>query len=85
MQVWDLGGQTSIRPYWRCYYADTKAVVYVVDSSDRERIGINKAELLAMLNEDELKDAKLLVFANKQASRVFNGPSRPLLAELWLS
>jgi ADP-ribosylation factor-like protein 1 len=66
LQVWDLGGQTSIRPYWRCYYADTKAVVYVVDSSDRERIGINKAELLAMLNEDELKDAKLLVFANKQ-------------------
>jgi hypothetical protein len=66
MQVWDLGGQTSIRPYWRCYYADTKAVVYVVDSSDRERLPINKAELLAMLNEEELQDAKLLVFANKQ-------------------
>ncbi|GAA5825895.1 Arf family GTPase ARL1 [Sporobolomyces salmoneus] len=65
-QVWDLGGQTSIRPYWRCYYADTKAVVYVVDSSDRERLPINKAELLAMLNEEELQDAKLLVFANKQ-------------------
>lgn len=65
-KVWDLGGQTSIRPYWRCYYADTKAVVYVVDSSDRERLGINKAELLAMLSEDELADAKLLVFANKQ-------------------
>ncbi|KAK4046529.1 Arf GTPase arl1 [Microbotryomycetes sp. NB124-2] len=65
-QVWDLGGQTSIRPYWRCYYADTKAVVYVVDSTDRERLPINKAELLAMLSEDELADAKLLVFANKQ-------------------
>lgn len=65
-QVWDLGGQTSIRPYWRCYYADTKAVVYVVDSSDRERLSINKAELLAMLEEEELVDAKLLVFANKQ-------------------
>lgn len=64
--MWDLGGQTSIRPYWRCYYADTKAVVYVVDSTDRERIGINKAELLAMMNEEELQDAKLLVFANKQ-------------------
>lgn len=64
--MWDLGGQTSIRPYWRCYYADTKAVVYVVDSSDRERLPINKAELLAMLNEEELQDAKLLVFANKQ-------------------
>lgn len=23
-QVWDLGGQTSIRPYWRCYYGGTK-------------------------------------------------------------
>lgn len=64
--MWDLGGQTSIRPYWRCYYADTKAVVYVVDSSDRERLSINKAELLAMLSEEELADAKLLVFANKQ-------------------
>jgi ADP-ribosylation factor-like protein 1 len=69
-QVWDLGGQTSIRPYWRCYYADTKAVVYVVDSSDRERLGINKGELLAMLSEDELADAKLLVFANKQVRSI---------------
>ena len=24
-QVWDLGGQTSIRPYWRCYYPNTQA------------------------------------------------------------
>ena len=23
-QVWDLGGQTSIRPYWRCYYPNTQ-------------------------------------------------------------
>lgn len=63
---WDLGGQTSIRPYWRCYYANTSAVVYVVDSNDRERLPIAKAELLAMLSEDELAGAKLLVFANKQ-------------------
>lgn len=77
-QVWDLGGQTSIRPYWRCYYADTKAVVYVVDSSDRERIGINKQELLNMLGEEELKDAKLLVFANKQVSLSFSLCASPL-------
>lgn len=71
--MWDLGGQTSIRPYWRCYYADTKAVVYVVDSTDRERLSINKAELLAMMNEEELQDAKLLVFANKQVSAARRG------------
>ena len=65
-QVWDLGGQTSIRPYWRCYYLNTDAVIYVVDSQDKDRVGISKQELLAMLEEDELKDAILCVFANKQ-------------------
>lgn len=48
-QVWDLGGQTSIRPYWRCYYSNADAVIYVVDSVDRDRIGISKDELLYML------------------------------------
>eukprot|EP00158_Paraphelidium_tribonemae_P000855 Partr_v1_DN23552_c0_g1_i4_m14262 putative Adp-ribosylation factor-like len=65
-QVWDLGGQTSIRPYWRCYYANTNAIIYVVDSVDRERMHTCKEELLSMLEEDELKDAALLVYANKQ-------------------
>ncbi|KAN0061846.1 Arf GTPase arl1 [Thecaphora frezii] len=65
-QVWDLGGQTSIRPYWRCYYANTTAIIYVIDSSDTARLGTARAELISMLSEEELKDAKLLVFANKQ-------------------
>merc|ERR1712149_135798 len=65
-QVWDLGGQTSIRPYWRCYYSNTDAIIYVVDSVDKERIGISKTELLTMLEEEELKKAILVVFANKQ-------------------
>jgi len=66
LQVWDLGGQTSIRPYWRCYYANTDAIIYVIDSCDHDRLGIAKTELFAMLEEEELKDATLLVFANKQ-------------------
>merc|ERR1712209_47947 len=65
-QVWDLGGQTSIRPYWRCYYSNTDAIIYVVDSMDRDRIGISKQELVSMLEEDELRKAILVVFANKQ-------------------
>eukprot|EP00049_Salpingoeca_infusionum_P024690 m.16686 g.16686 ORF g.16686 m.16686 type:complete len:181 (-) comp7176_c0_seq1:385-927(-) len=65
-QVWDLGGQTSIRPYWRCYYSNTDAIVYVVDSADTERMGISKSELVSMLEEEELKNAVLLVMANKQ-------------------
>ncbi|TIB61694.1 hypothetical protein E3P78_02682 [Wallemia ichthyophaga] len=68
LNVWDLGGQTSIRPYWRCYYANTQAIIYVVDSTDTERLPTSRSELITMLSEDELKDAKLLVLANKQDS-----------------
>ena len=64
--VWDLGGQTSIRPYWRCYYANTAAVVFVIDSTDIDRLETASGELRAMLDEEELRDAALLVFANKQ-------------------
>ncbi|KAI5794393.1 ADP-ribosylation factor family-domain-containing protein [Peziza echinospora] len=64
--VWDLGGQTTIRPYWRCYYANSAAVVFVVDATDKDRITTASEELAAMLAEEELKDAALLVFANKQ-------------------
>ncbi|KAK9843095.1 hypothetical protein WJX74_006886 [Apatococcus lobatus] len=65
-QVWDLGGQTSIRPYWRCYYPNTQAIIYVVDSSDTERISTSRDEFHAILEEDELKNALILVYANKQ-------------------
>lgn len=61
-----MGGQTSIRPYWRCYYANTDAIIYVVDSADKERVGIAKNELVSMLAEEELVNVPLLVFANKQ-------------------
>lgn len=43
-------------------------LIFVVDSNDRERVGEGREELLRMLNEDELRDAILLVFANKQVS-----------------
>lgn len=66
LQVWDLGGQTSIRPYWRCYYSNAAVIVFVVDSTDKSRLNTSKDELFEMLNEDELKDAAFLILANKQ-------------------
>ena len=66
LNIWDLGGQTSIRPYWRCYYNNTAAVIFVVDSTDRERIDVACKELYTMLKEEELQESALLVFANKQ-------------------
>jgi len=71
--VWDVGGQDKIRPLWRHYYQNTQGVIFVVDSNDRDRIDDSKdyehsakEELNRMLAEDELRDAVLLVFANKQ-------------------
>ncbi|CAD1470968.1 unnamed protein product [Heterotrigona itama] len=64
--VWDVGGQDKIRPLWRHYFQNTQGLIYVVDSNDRERIGEAERELANMLKEDELRDAVLLVFANKQ-------------------
>ncbi|CAK8672398.1 unnamed protein product [Clavelina lepadiformis] len=64
--VWDVGGQDKIRPLWRHYYQNTQGLIFVVDSNDNERIEEARDELNRMLNEDELRDAVLLVFANKQ-------------------
>ena len=64
--VWDVGGQDKIRPLWRHYFQNTQGVIFVVDSNDRDRAGEAREELARMLNEEELRDAVLLIFANKQ-------------------
>ena len=64
--VWDVGGQDKIRLLWRHYYQNTQGLIFVVDSSDRDRVELAKEELHRMLGEEELRDAVVLVFANKQ-------------------
>jgi len=64
--VWDVGGQDKIRPLWRHYYDNTNGVIFVVDSNDRNRISAARDELHRMLAEENLREAALLVFANKQ-------------------
>ena len=64
--VWDVGGQDKIRPLWRHYYQNTEGVIFVVDSNDLDRVDAARKELEQMLAEDSLKDACVLVFANKQ-------------------
>jgi ADP-ribosylation factor-like protein 1 len=60
------GGGTRIRSLWPHYYSNTDAIIYVVDSMDRDRIGTSRHELVSLLENDELKNAVLCVFANKQ-------------------
>jgi ADP-ribosylation factor-like protein 3 len=66
LNVWDIGGQKTIRPYWSNYFESSDALVYVIDSSDRRRLEESGQELKELLAEDKLGGVPLLVFANKQ-------------------
>ena len=64
--VWDMGGQDKIRQLWSHYYEGTQALIFVVDSADAERMDEARQELHKLMEQEELKDAVLLVYANKQ-------------------
>nr|ASM47583.1 ADP ribosylation factor 4A [Leptochiton asellus] len=64
--AWDVGGRDKIRPLWRHYYQNTDALVFVVDSKDKERMEQARDELRQIVNEDELRDSVLAIMANKQ-------------------
>ncbi|KAJ0526433.1 putative small GTPase superfamily, ARF/SAR type, P-loop containing nucleoside triphosphate hydrolase [Helianthus annuus] len=66
LNIWDVGGQKTIRSYWRNYFEQTDGLVWVVDSSDLRRLDDCKFELDNLLKEERLSGASLLVFANKQ-------------------
>ena len=66
LNVWEIGGQKSIRPYWKNYFDQTDALTYVVDSSNSRRMEETGLELDQLLNEEKLDGVPLLVFANKQ-------------------
>merc|ERR1712118_336077 len=51
LNVWDIGGQKTIRPYWKNYSENTDALIYVVDSSDRRRLEEASDELQQLLEE----------------------------------
>lgn len=81
--VWDVGGQDKLRRLWRHYFQNTNGLIFVIDSSDRDRIDEAAAELKKLLFENELQNAVLLVFANKQDTPVAMTPSE-LIHRLFL-
>ena len=56
----------SVLFLWASLPSSVAGLIFVVDSNDRERITEAREELTRMLNEDELRDAALLVICNKQ-------------------
>ncbi|EPY25588.1 Arf/Sar family, other [Strigomonas culicis] len=64
--LWDIGGQKRLRQLWKHYYEGCNAVIYVVDSNDRNRITEAREELENLITDPLLREATLLVLCNKQ-------------------
>ena len=62
-----MGGQENLRQAWDAYYENAEAVIYVVDAaeSDSQSLLISKMEFFNILNNNDLRNAVVLVFANK--------------------
>ncbi|KAF2683760.1 ADP-ribosylation factor [Lentithecium fluviatile CBS 122367] len=65
LNIWDVGGQKTLRTYWKNYFEKTDTLIWVVDATDRERIDDCRQELEGLLQEERLMGASLLVFKNK--------------------
>lgn len=63
--LWDIGGQKKIRLLWRHYLDQSNGLIYIIDSTDEERIEEAKEELDYLLSSESLKGVPLLVYANK--------------------
>ena len=63
--VWDIGGQDKIRMLWAHYFNAADGLIFVVDSSDRERIDLARSEMEKVLSAPEMSGCKVLVYANK--------------------
>ena len=65
LQAWDLGGQESTRSVWNVYFVNTDAIIYVIDTHD-ETYDDSKTQFYKLLSNDALKNAIILIYANKQ-------------------
>jgi ADP-ribosylation factor-like protein 2 len=65
LDIWDVGGQKTLRSYWRNYFESTDGLIWVVDATDHVRMQDSREALHALLLEERLMGADLLVLANK--------------------
>jgi small GTP-binding protein len=75
MVMWDVGGQNKIMELWKHYYEGTDALIYVIDSSDTERLELNYETIHNIVQDPDLEKACLLIYANKQDLKQALSPS----------
>jgi ADP-ribosylation factor-like protein 2 len=54
LNIWDVGGQVTIRSYWKNYYETSDGLIWVIDSADVRRLEDTRNELHALLKEEVL-------------------------------
>ena len=64
--VWDVGGQEKLRNLWTHYFDKARALIYVIDSSDSDRIDLAAKELHRIISHPDMQEAVVLVIANKR-------------------
>lgn len=62
IQLIDLGGAKTFRDAWRHYYDDAYGFVYVLDSSEEDRLGENRDVLKRLLQEEKVKGKPILMY-----------------------
>ncbi|KQL12507.1 ADP-ribosylation factor-related protein 1 isoform X1 [Amazona aestiva] len=78
LMFWDLGGQEELQSLWDKYYAESHGVIYVIDSTDEERLSESKRAFEKMITSEALEGVPILVLANKQD--VESIPSKPAVS-----
>ena len=64
--VWDVGGQQKIRQLWRYYYQNNDGLIFVIDSTDRDRVRESAEELHSIVQDDNMRGVPVVIIANKQ-------------------
>uniref|UniRef100_A0A8B9BJN7 ADP-ribosylation factor-like protein 14 n=1 Tax=Anser brachyrhynchus TaxID=132585 RepID=A0A8B9BJN7_9AVES len=66
LTIWDVGGQQKMRQLWCNFLENAEGIMYVVDSSDKQRLEESKKEFELILKNESIKNVPVVVLANKQ-------------------
>jgi len=65
LQLWEVGGEEKVRPYWDRYATGINGLVFVIDMADRDRLTEAVQALAAVFQKIGLASLPTLVLLNR--------------------